>query len=440
MLSRIKNIFKTKFGKDIAITIIGQVVVLIVAFGLNKLISTRLGTTGFGEYSLTIKTAGVLTYIMLACLGIAIPKYLATYREIGDKVKEARYVISGLLIMYILSLLTIGLIFIFKVPFAKIIFGENGYEHYILPILLFAFSSALATFTFSYYRGLDKFYRFSIAQITLQLITLIIAFIVSNDIVTLFYVWSIATGSYGTFVCVRAFMKYYPNAEISSFKKDLKPYMFELARFCFPRIPGEFFLFSYIVVPLIIINNRLGTEITAYFAAATAINSMVSPLFSFVGLVLLPLVSKSIANHNYSDADRKVVMLGKIYLIIGTLAIIFILLFAPLVINILFTADFQSSSTIVRIMIFAILPNAFYLLLRNPLDAMSKIPYNTINLGISFIFLNISILLSTSITAYALSFVFAYGILSALTFLSWYKCRKKYLLNTDKEINTEIKI
>ena len=252
--------------------------------------------------------------------------------------------------------------------------------------------------------------------------------------------WSLVNGSYGLLVCIYAVKTYYPKAKITAVKRDLKSSMTELASFCLPRLPGEFVLFAYIVVPLIIINHRLGIEATAYFAVATTINSMINPLFSFVGMVLLPLVSKSIASNQFSQADKKVKALIKIYLVVGLIGIIAVEIFTPLVINILFNSEYQSSVPIVRIMILAILPNAFYLLLRNPLDAMSKIPYNTINLIISFVVLNILVFLSTNVVAYAISFVAAYGLLSILSFWAWRNCRKQYLKSSEEIASEEISL
>lgn len=425
MLRQLKYMWSTKFGKDVAITIIGQVIVLLVAFGLNKILSIRLGTTGFGEYSIIKRTAGVITYIMLAGLGIAIPKYLATYRQVEDKVKEARYIISGLLIMGSVSLLTIVILYILRVPFSNVLFGNSGYEGFIVPTLTYALSLTLTTFVYSYYRGLDKFYRYTTSQIFVQLITLIIGLIFGGDLIKLLYTWSFVTGSYGIYVCICAWIKYYPRADIESYKKSLKSYTNELVSYCLPRIPGEFVLFSFTLLPLIIINYKLGINKAAYFATAISINSMISPLFSFVGLVLLPLVSKSVVSNQFSDANKKIIILAKLYFFVGLVGIIIVEIFTPLVVNILFSIDYQPSVPIIRIIFLAVLPNAFYLLLRNPLDAISKTAYNTINLIVSFIILNILTLFSSTITAYAFSFVISYGVLGVLSIWSWYKCKNE---------------
>jgi O-antigen/teichoic acid export membrane protein len=423
MLSKLKKFFSSSFGKDISITIIGQLVVLLTAFALNKLLSIKLGVIGFGEFNIIKRVAGVAAFFMLAGMGIAIPKYLASFRELKDKINEARIIISGLLLISILSLVTITIIFIFRAPFVAIIFGGSEYKEYVLPILLYAYSLTLTNFVYAYFRGLDKFFKYSLAQILVQIITLLIAFIFGGNLITLLYTWSLIIGSYGIYICLKTWRSYYPKTEIKSIK-DLRPSFYELGSFSFPRIPGELILFSFTVVPLIIINHKLGMEKTAYFAVATQINLLVTPIFSFVGLVLLPVVSKSIVSSQFAQAEQKVRMIAKIYLIIGILGIAFVELFTTFVIDILFSSDYYNSEPIVRIIILAVLPNAIYLLLRNPLDAASKVPYNTINLMISFIVLNILILLSSSVSAMATSFVIAYGILGVLSVWTWNKCRK----------------
>ena len=70
-------------------------------------------------------------------------------------------------------------------------------------------------------------------------------------------------------------------------------------------------------------------------------------------------------------------------------------------------------------MIISILPNAFYLLLRNPLDGKSKFPYNTICLIISFIVYVALLLCAKTIMMCAFDTIIAYTVLGVLTLISW---------------------
>lgn len=76
-------------------------------------------------------------------------------------------------------------------------------------------------------------------------------------------------------------------------------------------------------------------------------------------------------------------------------------------------------------MIFSIIPNAYYLLLRNPLDGKSKFPYNTVCLLISFMVYIIVLLFAPDIKVCAVDTIAAYTVLGILTFISWCKVSKK---------------
>lgn len=433
MFNKVQNAWKSRFGQDVIITIMGQLIVLVVAFLLNKVLSIKLGIVGYGEFSISKRTASVIAYIMLISMGIAIPKYLATYRQLKDEIKEARVIVSSLIMVVSVSLLLFVLLFIFRYPFAEMLFGKVSYANYGLPISLYAFSITLTTFVFSYYRGVDHYYLYSASQIFVQLITLMVIFVFDQNVITLMYAWGILTNVYAVYILTKVWIQYYPKAMITSLIRDLSPIAKDLAQFCVPRIPGEFVLFSFTIVPLIIINHKGGMENAAFFAAAIAINSTITPLFSFVGVVLLPLVSKSIVSNEFIQAENKIKNLGKIYFILGVLGITFIEVFTPLTVNILFNSSYQPIVPIVRIMIISVLPNAFYLLLRNPIDAVSRIPFNSINLTISFIFLNATVLLSSSNAEYALSFLGTYIILGVLSLKAWSKC-KKQVYDTNRSI------
>mgnify|MGYP001235203708 CR=1 FL=1 len=423
MRVNIKQIWNSEFGKDVIITILGQVIVLLIIFAINKLLSIKLGPSGFGEFNISKRFGNVVSYFLLAGLGIAIPKYLATYRRLGDRVKETRFVITAIIFMICLSLLITCILIILQGRVAKLLFNDNGYSSFILPILLFSLTSAFASFVYAYYRGLDRVLHFNIHQIIVNIISFF-AVLFIDDVISLLYAWSFIFGGYGFYKCTKIIIKSLPIANIKSYD-DIKPIIKEIISYCIPRVPGELIWITHTIVPLIIINYKQGIETSAYFAVAISINAMFTPFFSFAGMVLLPFVSKSVVSDEFSKAESKIKDLAKLYFIIGIVGVIIVEIFTPYIVNLLFSNEYQPSVPIVRITIISIIPSILYLLLRSPLDAMSKIPYNTINLIISFIVLNILTFLASNITAYALSYVIAYSILGAFSILAWQNCKKK---------------
>ena len=197
-----------------------------------------------------------------------------------------------------------------------------------------------------------------------------------------------------------------------------------------PRVTGECVLFAYTLLPLLIVTNKFGFEQSGYFSAAISINTMVTPLFSFVGVILLPEVSKCLVNHKLKEAQRKIRLLMLIYIVLSILGILFVEMFPKFVVKILFQSEYEAAIPLIRITIISILPNSLYLLFRNPLDAISKIPYNTICLISSFIIMLLGMLFANDIALCAYIFMGAYCLLGIMSWIFWGKGYKK-LSNLD---------
>lgn len=414
---------KASFKKDVIITIIGQLIVLLVTFIVNKIVSVQLGTEGYTEFSIAKRSAGVISYVMLMGLGIAVPRFIPQAKAEKNEILKRKYILSSIIILLTMSLIIILLGFFGKKILSTIIFGSQDYSYTVLSMLIFAFSTSITTLAISFYRALDQFYMYSISQIIIQFIMLLCTFFLNKEFNNLILFWGILTGIYGLLICIRIIKR----------EKCLKKEVFlfldnpirKLLKYCLPRIPGEFILFAYTTVPIILINHKLGINATTPFATGITITTMISPLFSFVGIVLLPLVSKSVVEGNIKSSQNKVRKLGIVYLGLSILAILCVEIVPEVIVKVVFSDSFLGGIPIIRIMVLAVLPNAIYLLLRNPIDAVSEKAYNTFNLMISFFVLNLIIILSNNVLVYALSFFIAYSILGILSFLTWKLCCKR---------------
>ncbi len=77
-------------------------------------------------------------------------------------------------------------------------------------------------------------------------------------------------------------------------------------------------------------------------------------------------------------------------------------------------------------MILSILPQSLYLLYRNPIDAVSVIPYNTIILGICFALMVILFFVSKTLTELAWAYIAVSLLQGVLSYITWsVLCRKK---------------
>lgn len=427
--------FKELLTKDFIITVLGQVVVVVISFLVNKILSNYVSTDEFGVYNIAKRFADVLTYIILMAMGIAVPKYLAEYKSKKDETNVYLYWMSSL-ILVLLTTFVVGIVVAFaRVPVMKWMFGVGGYEKYALVSLLFAIGSSLATLISSYCRGVGFYYRYNIIQIAVQILFFVVVLICSSNA---FYILLFSGLAY--LVADVAILIYYfiKNRKLAvqykSPKNYLKP-LKELTTYGLPRVPGEFVLFAYNLVPLVIISNKFNLTQSAFFSAALSVNSTITSAFGFIGIILLPAVSGAIATHKFDKVDKNITFLAILYLIVSVLGIIFIYFCGSWVIKLLYSQEYLPAVSLLAITSVAVLPRSLFLLFRNPIDAVTKIPFNTVNLAISFATTCLGMALANSINLCAWIYVIGYCLLAVLSVLSWLFCRRKVLKNIKTELD-----
>lgn len=409
---------KDDFSKDLLSTFIGQILVLFISFSLNKVISNQYSITDFGLYNLIKRTVSVVSYVMLMAMGIAIPKFVAEANAEKNKKKVESYMLSSFMtISSAFVLVSIVLMFL-RTPFSELMFGDGESVVFIIPICLYSYGSALIIYIYSYYRGIDRFVRYNVICMVMQLGMLIIATFIPHNLVVLYYAWAFFLLFYGIVEMVFLFKN-----NVFSFRA-LRDKLFTLKimlQYSVPRVPGEFILFAYNLVPLVLIQHRFGGENVAYFAAALTINSLVFPLFSITGTTLLSYVSKSVVNNEKDVMKQNIGRLMILYIVIAIIAVIAVYLFGEWLLTFLYNKNYIQCMKILRITILAIIPNALYLLFRNPLDAVSKFPYNTVCLLLSFVIYLGLLGLASSIESCAVALVIAYTIQGCLALVFWKK-------------------
>nr|APZ78915.1 Wzx [Streptococcus suis]APZ78937.1 Wzx [Streptococcus suis] len=397
-----------------------------ITFLLNKIISNQYSVEDFGTYNLIKRAVSIVSFVMLMAMGIAIPKYISEANELNDQKLKESYMLSSLSLIIITSLTLTTILLIFKDSISKLMFGSSQLSNYILPICMYAFSAGLITYTYSFYRGINNFGKFNIIGFNLQLLTLLTVLFIKDNLLLLHYSWSILLLIYATFEILTLYKKY--NFSFKNYNNKLGT-LKTLFEYGFPRVPGDFVLFAFNLAPMIVVNSNFGTEQVAFFSAALSINALITPVFSLVGTILLPFVSKSMVNNSVDNMKNKIKVLGVIYIIISLISIFIIYLFGETILILLFNSDYVNSIQIVKIVIISILPNAFYLLLRSPLDGVSKFPYNTICLMVSFIIYIILLICSNTIEMVACSVVITYTILGLLSLGCWILALRRTNIN-----------
>jgi O-antigen/teichoic acid export membrane protein len=418
-----KKVVQTSIGKDLLLTFGVQVLLMGGVFAINKILSIRLGVEGFGEFNIIKRTATVLAYVMIGGMGIALPRYLSVYRVQNMVIKEKIFFTSTLLIVFCLSFAVAILAIIFKQSILKFIFGNIPQQDYFLPLLLYAFSLCISTCLFQFFRGKGNFVKSSLTQLLAQMLLLAGCFFTFVSLSFVFYLWSFSVITYSL---------YYLLLELASFKKEMQSIFKNIAepvkqllRYGLPRTVGDFLLFSFAAYPLIAINHRFDTTVAGLFSVAIAINTMITPLFSFMGTILLPRTSASYATNNIKPMLRIINKIALGYVLLALAMAIIITCFSPVIIRIFFDNNFLEASPMCIIISWALIPNAIYLLLRNPLDALSVFPHNTFNLLVSFVVLAVGMHYADTAKTFCGVYLLSYVVIAIMSCISWTVCKKR---------------
>jgi hypothetical protein len=87
--------------------------------------------------------------------------------------------------------------------------------------------------------------------------------------------------------------------------------------------------------------------------------------------------------------------------------------------SLFFSEEYLVTKELSQILLLSILPQALYLLYRNPIDAISVIPYNTINLCICLTVMVIAFSYSQSITQLAWAYLTVSLLQGGISWLTW---------------------
>ena len=438
MLKVIKEKFSSGMGRDVIWTFSIQILIMLCSFAINKLLANRLSIDDFGQYNVIKRSVQVLSFVMLAGVGIALPRYIPLYRNSTPPRRIAPLLTASLIYITGVSLVVFLVCILFSAQMQDVVIGQDGNMNLLLVALAYAFILALAQYVFAYYRGIGHFKWFNGSQLAMQLaIILPLVLLPVLSVSNVFISWLIITILLVVFYFMKEVRSKWKevreylqpqNKSLTSHLSPLTSHLKTIIRYSSGRLVADFFQFSLSAFPLIYISNTQGLQMTAYFSVGIFFVTMVTPIFSFMGIILLPYVSQSIVRHEMAAANRLVSRLALTYVGASLLFMGFFFLFTKFLTNLLFTSDYLVATDLTRIMILSILPQAVYMLYRNTIDAVSVIPYNAIILGICILAMIVSFSLSTTLTQFAWAYL---GVSVLQGLLSWIIWRN--IKNPDKK-------
>ena len=421
----LRDRIRTRMGRDAIWTFSSQIVVMLCLLLLNKILSNTLSVEEFGQYNVIRRSSAVLSFVILGGMGISLPRYLP-YFQGKFEYNSMRYTILSSLVILIITFAVVLLICMLWEPaLSTLIIGEEDRVLYHI-VILYSLGSAACSLVYAYYRGMSQFKAFNISQIGFQvLITLPVILFMSMKITTIFEWWTILSILFAMTLFIFEYYRYrsilFKHLRIKTFIDNFKI----ITSYSFPRLIGDFLLFSLNAFPLIYLGSAEGLSFASYYSVGVSLVTIVSPVFSILGVILLPYVAKLVAANQLHDAARTIRKLLIGYMVVSIFLTIVFYAFMPLFIQFFFSSEYISTTSCSRVLILSILPSSIYYLYRNPIDAASVTPYNTFILLICLMLMVGLFLLSDDMIDYAWAFLVVMSVKGSCSILVWQFILKK---------------
>ena len=201
--------------------------------------------------------------------------------------------------------------------------------------------------------------------------------------------------------------------------RDIKKSITVLISYGAIRVPGEFALFGLLAIPTFLVSRFYGVETAGTFSFGLSLLRMGGVMFATFGILLLPHIGRLYAQKNIKRIKIIVEVLLSLSVLVASISIIVFEFFLPYVVSFLMTDSFAYSISSLRWLLIGIIPYVIYLIVRNPLDALSVYPYNSINLSISLAVIVLFLLITKDILFPEISILVGFGLLGGLSVLSW---------------------
>lgn len=414
-------------------TFCSQMFALFLSIWALKLAAITFDPYSFGLYNIVRRIISMINFPLLIGLGISIPIYIAKGKN--DKMKISPYILTALLFWFTVT----TLLFVVNIFAGRglIVFLFNSYTPELLPPLILNFSALyLYSILYAIYRGEQDFWRANLFQIVAAGLMPVLAIRFCDQSVLGFLLYlGIFWMSINLMVLYHIIKKgMLQNVSFSACKMAFK----DILWFGLPRLPGEFALFGLMAFPLFFIAKTVSMEKAGSVAVGFTLVQLVASIFEFMGTILLPKTVILISENRYSELGMAVKKILFISVIASIIISSFIFINLNWLLDFLDKGKFTSDISEINVILYCIPFYIIYIIVRNPLDAIDRKPYNMYNLVFCFIVQMLVLFLGENFftinTIYSLSVVVPLTFLGIFTFLRWNLTLKKYY--GEKSINS----
>ncbi len=400
--------------RDYATTFITEVVVVISYLLAFRVVATHLGENGFAEYALSRRTFSFLSPLAVVGLDVAIARFVAY--ALGNRSPERGYAGAALLLVGGATGILSALLWLFRDFFALLFFGSSTYVALITALPLLLVGGGLHIVAYGYLRGRSQIQRANVLMALNQGATPLAAALLGGDSVP-----SILTAMGGGWVVISAlFLALTPMS-----MAELKPRVIELAKFGFPRMPGDLLQLALFALPGILFAHLVNIRSAGIVAFGVAALGMAGSVLTPISFVLLPTVAGLFARGSPEQVRSQVREILRITLPVLVLAIVAVEIFARPILRAYLGPQFSNGYNTLRLVMVGALPWGLYVILKSVIDARYVRPVNARNMlvaSVTFVIVTVVVRLAAGPPAgIVLAFVLSLYVLGALTVIEVYR-------------------
>lgn len=418
--AQVRRAVASRLGKDVLLTFAAQLFVMLSVFVVNKLVSVGLGVEGFSSYSLIRKNSALFASLFALGLTEALTHFYAYQqgRRSSDEVLGALFREAIRLLLY--SMLFFLLLFVvLRSPLSATLFDSESAWRELGLVYLFAVGSCVYQLLCSYYLGLGDFKRAGLVQVGINSVYLLVAVFFSGSVQLLFVLWSVLS-LVPLVIVILVELHRYPSIRRATAKRLRRVERRRLLFYGSTRMGSNLVLYGMDVLPLVIILHRYGERSVSLFSVSITVLLMVTPIFAFTSSLFLQRVSMMRAAGSYRAISRLIRWASIPFVAIAVVGGVFLYFFSEEVIKVLYTEEFLDAGALIAITAVALLPKAFFYLLKSPLDGLSERPYMLGVLSVSLLFYALLLWRSESLQSCAWAYVWTKVVMMVLTVAVWY--------------------
>ncbi|MBC8401058.1 MAG: hypothetical protein H8E14_06175 [Candidatus Marinimicrobia bacterium] len=401
--------------KDFLITFSNAIAVIFGVFIINWYIARNHGMEILGHYLYFRRVFTSLIGFSLVGMNIGLPYFLPRSKNTGI-INSAKK---------IFTLISIPIIVILSL-FISSSTSLNDNQLNIIVYIIYGIGLNSQAITYALYRGKLKMFKASIIQFTCVALVPFAMFYFYLDFSTILLSIGLLTIGISSFGWIQP-------APNSSSYNEVKIKL-KLFKFGIVRIVGFIGQAALLTGIPIILANTVHINNIAYFNSSLSVFRLILLILGPISIILLPRISKA-----FEDGINNAVIMNLEMLIYWTIIFSWVISFPLFIIGpkllILWLGGEMTNNINIIGRIFITMPlYAITIILRSPIDAVSKRGYNTIIYAISAIFMFISyIILVSLLDNYIVSAVISFFIgYSVAALLSIYFAKKLIGINIDK--------